>query len=222
MDGDDVLPRLEFPAQVADVRVDRPLVTFEGDAAHRVEQLGASENAPGLAHHGRQKFELGHGEHHAPVRQVDLVARPVQGQVARPDHFAGRIPAGASQDRAHAHHQFARAERFGDVIICPQFQADELVRLLDAGREHDDGHIAFMSQGTAKVQPVHAGQHQVQHDQVRLLGARQRQPLQPVPGGDDIKTGGVQIVAADLDDLGFVIDDENFLGHCLSDYGADG
>src|SRR5712692_4118899 len=42
---------LDLPPDVLDVRIDRPLVGFEGDPADRAQQLGAGKDAPRLARH---------------------------------------------------------------------------------------------------------------------------------------------------------------------------
>ena len=44
------------------------------------------------------------------------------------------------------------------------------------------------------------------------------QSLRAVPGGDHVKSGGMQVVLADLNDLGFIVYDETFPGHGI-DYG---
>src|SRR5258708_5331776 len=49
--------RLELAPDVFDVSVDSALIGFEGDAVHRVQQLGAGEDATRLARHRRQELE---------------------------------------------------------------------------------------------------------------------------------------------------------------------
>ena len=55
---------LQFAAQVPDVGVDGPLVSFEGEAVCRLEQLQAVEDLPGMA-----QEELEQGER-APQRRM--------------------------------------------------------------------------------------------------------------------------------------------------------
>src|SRR3970282_2067692 len=66
VDGEQVarLPRvgLELAPDVLHVRVDGPLVGFERDAVHRVEELAAREHTPGLAGEREQELELRGGE----------------------------------------------------------------------------------------------------------------------------------------------------------------
>ena len=98
VDGQDVARlarvRLELPAEVLDVRVDRPLVRLEGDAVDGVEQLRAGEDAARLAGHRGQQRELGR-------RQLDGRARDRR-PAAAARRAAGRRTAIRSSDVAAA------------------------------------------------------------------------------------------------------------------------
>ena len=57
----------------------------------------------------------------------------------------GTLPAGslaAPQERAHAREQLAGAERLREVVVGAEIQRGDLVRLLVANGQHDDGHAA--------------------------------------------------------------------------------
>ena len=75
---------------------------------------------------------------------------------------------GASQHGLHAGDQFARRERLGQVVVGPEFEAQQLVELVVAGREHDDRRRRVAADGSSHVQAVGPGQAQVQDDEVRL------------------------------------------------------
>jgi hypothetical protein len=51
-----------------------------------------------------------------------------------------RSPTGrvAAQDGLDARHQLAGIERLGQVVIGAELEADDLVDVLAAGRQHDD------------------------------------------------------------------------------------
>src|ERR1700693_6307894 len=53
---------LDLSPDVLDVRIDRSLIRFEGDAADRAQQLRAGEDPSGLARHGCEQLEFGAGE----------------------------------------------------------------------------------------------------------------------------------------------------------------
>src|SRR6266545_3732435 len=71
--------------------------------------------------------------------------------------------AGAAQHGPHPGDQLPRGERLGQVVIGTHGQADQLVDLVALGGEHDDVGVAEGPDPPADLDPVDAGQHQVQH-----------------------------------------------------------
>jgi len=74
--------------------------------------------------------------------------------------------------------------------------------------EHDDRHVALFAQDAAHGQPVHARQHEIEHDQVGVLLTGQAQPLDAVGGAQHIETLGLQTAGQRFAHGGFVFDDE--------------
>src|SRR6185503_18173698 len=108
--------RLELAADVLDVRVDGALVALEGHAVHRVEKLGAGEDAAGLSGHRHEDLELGRGQVHRAARDRGPQPRRVEKELADLEVLA-RLdrPLAPAQHRADACDQLARAERLGDL-----------------------------------------------------------------------------------------------------------
>ena len=77
--GEDVFAGFQLAPQVADVRINGALVTFKCHAAHRIEQLRAGEDAPGLAHQRGHDLKLRGGERDGAVRQIHLITGAVEG-----------------------------------------------------------------------------------------------------------------------------------------------
>ena len=84
---------------------------------------------------------------------------------------AGRETLGLpAQHGVDARDQLARIERLGEVIVGAHLQADDAIDVLALGGEHDDRHrLAGAAQAAAYRQAVLAGQHQVEHEQVRRI-----------------------------------------------------
>src|SRR5215207_9122381 len=102
---------------------------------------------------------------HPATWQVD--PEPVVGQ------FVGTLARryrGPAHDRPDARHQLPDGERLGDVVISPQLEPDDPVYLVVAGGQHDDGHVALRPDPPYNLRAVELGEHDVQHDQVRLIG----------------------------------------------------
>ena len=78
----------------------------------------------------------------------------------------GRARLGAAEQGVDARQQLADAERFGDVIVRAEVEADDFVDLLALGREHEDGRGDLSgAEFLADVVAAFAGQHHVEHDE---------------------------------------------------------
>ena len=76
----------------------------------------------------------------------------------------------AAQEGFDACQQFGRFERFGEVIVGPQFQAHDAIVELRLGGEHEDGDVvALLAEFAADFEAALAGQHDVEHDEVELF-----------------------------------------------------
>lgn len=140
-----------------------------------------------------------------PGRRVET--QPAPGQRAGPVHRYGGP--GAAQHGVDPQDQFARAERFGDIVVGAGLQPEDAVLLVTAGGEHDDGDRPVLPHSAADLEAVHGGEHQVQDDEV---GPVRREPCQrggTVAGLLDGVTGAVQIADDDLGDGRVVVHDED-------------
>lgn len=72
--------------------------------------------------------------------------------------------------------EFLDVERLGDVVVGAQLQAGDAIRALVALSQEDDRDMTGargLAQLAADCVAVHIGQHDVQHDQLGQLFARQ-------------------------------------------------
>ena len=73
----------------------------------------------------------------------------------------------AAQQGAHPGQQLGEPERLGDVVVGARVEPHDRVDLVGAGRQHEHRHpAALVAQAPAHLQPVHAGQAEVEHHQV--------------------------------------------------------
>jgi hypothetical protein len=62
-----------------------------------------------------------------------------------------------AQPYPHAREQLLEAKRLGQVVVCPQLQAADLVDHVVAGAEDEHGHVlAAGAQVTQDLQAIHA------------------------------------------------------------------
>src|SRR5919112_418312 len=101
---------------------------------------------------------------HPATWQVNL--EPVVGQ------FVGTLARrhrGPAHYRPDARHQLPDGERLGDVVVRPKLEPDDPVYLVVAGSQHDDRHVALRPDPPYDLRAVELGEHDVEHDQVRLI-----------------------------------------------------
>ncbi len=208
--------RLDLSPDVLHVRVDGTLVRFECDAVDRVEELGPGEHATGLPSHGGEKLELGRRELGPPAGDGHAHAGQIELHVANPDQLGrGARHLRAPQHGTNAGDELLGAERLGDVVVSPEFQADELVRLVRPRGEHDDQHRRVTAQCACHVETVEARQPQIQDHEIRTLGPGDAQGRRPVRGGRNGEPGTLQEVSRQAHDMRLVVDDQDALhvGH---------
>ena len=143
---------------------------------------------------------------------VDAEARDVEHEVAGLDSVArlGGSRA-ASEHGANAGDELARAERLGHVVVRAELQPEERVELGVPRGQDDDRRRAGGADRPDHLQPLDLGEAEVEDDEVGLSSPDGLQRRRAVAGRQDREAGVLEVVARQLDDLGFVIDDEDGL-----------
>src|SRR3989440_1306140 len=185
---------------------------------------GAAQHLGAVPPHFAQQVEPGHHRAAPPQQcdeQVELFRRERHRLAASEDGAGGRNhldvtkPLGrraavfpgdggrrAAQQRLHAGEQLEHTERLGDVVVRAQPEAAHFVRFLAPRREDEDGHgAAGLAQRAQHAEPVHAGQHEVEDDQVGPAVARARQSLGAVVGHLDLIAFDLQVVAQPVGEI---------------------
>src|SRR5438132_2353058 len=207
---------LDLPADVLHVRVDGALVRLERDAADRLEQLGAREDAAGLGGKRGEELELRRRELDGPAGDGRLEAWHVEDEVAGGYEFGLRgRPLGAPEHRTDPGDELLRAEGLGEVVVRAELQADELVGLLAAAREHDDGDRRLATDRAGDVEAIDLGKPEIEHHEIGPRRAEDGERGPPVVRDLHAEARVLEVVARELDDLRLVVDDEDPLhgGH---------
>ena len=77
-----------------------------------------------------------------------------------------------AQQRAHPGQQLGQPERLADVVVGARVEADDEVDLVGAGGEHEHRQVGHVEpHPAAHLEPVHAGQAEVEHQQVDAAAA---------------------------------------------------
>ena len=124
----------------------------------------ARENLSGLIHQGEHDLKLGRGQSDVSARYLNFIVPAVDSDRTGADNLIIRIADHPAQDHPGARNQFARTEGFGDLIIRPQFQPEQLVIFFGTRCEYNDRNIAIVANGATDLQSIHSRQDEIEHD----------------------------------------------------------
>ena len=158
----------------------------------------AEQAAPGVHHVRRlrepvQEVEFRCREMDVAALERDDPRRGVDHERAQADRVVGRRrPVGAAQERPHACHELPWAERLRHVVVGAYAEPDLQVGLRVACREHEDGDLPVALDAPAHLEPVDSGKHEVEHDEVRAVGAAEVDRLETVACDLDVEALGAE------------------------------
>src|SRR5207245_3838012 len=122
----------------------------------------------------------------------------------------------AVQDRWPPGDQLARAERFHQVVVGPDLQPAHAIYRCGRGRQHDDrktGGHRISTELAADLQAVETREHEVEDEKIRALFLGETKRGQAVRGLQTLKSLLLKVVAHQVDQILFVINDEHRRGH---------
>ena len=94
----------------------------------------------------------------------------------------------AAEHRVNARDELARIERLRQIVVGAHLESDDAVDVLAFGRQHDDRHrLAGAAQPAAYRQAVFAGEHEVQHDEMRRIALQLLVEIARVGKGRDVE-----------------------------------
>src|SRR5947208_921307 len=210
---------LDLLAKVADVDVDRLLVLVERlVVAEELEELGPRVDPAGPAREMAEDLELRRREADPAGSALHAPALEVDEEIAVADDAAaggiGEVAVGASQERLDAAHELAKAERLRHVVVCAELEADDLVDLVVARRQHEHGCLRPSgAQPAQDLEPVDAGQPDVEDDEVGRLVDREVEPVLARPGDGYLVALLLERVLDPAGNRELVFDDEDGGGH---------
>src|SRR5262245_22054940 len=119
---------------------------------------------------------------------------------------------GLAEDRVDALHQLSGAEGLGDVVVGAHLEAHLLIHVAPLRGEQDHRDVARLLvalERLAGLVAVELRHHDVEHDQVGLLGLRLLDGLLAVERRDDRVPLHSKTEVEDVDDVDLVIHDQN-------------
>ena len=115
----------------------------------------------------------------------------------------------APEERPDPGRQLAQAERLRDVVVGAELEPDDLVELAVLGGQHHDRHAGLGADDPADLDAGQLGEHQVQQDEVRALGAERARASRPSAAGTTRKPSSLERVRERLAQRRLVLHDED-------------
>src|SRR5262249_57423129 len=97
-------------------------------------------------------------------------------------------------------------------------EADHAIDLVGLRRQHDDGYTCggrVAPETAAHLEAVQPGQHEIEHHQIRHVGLRLSQRIQPVRHRPAAETVALQVQDDKPANVRLVLHHQNFAGHRL-------
>jgi hypothetical protein len=199
----------DFLAQAADTDVN----TARGKELFGVpdggEKLFASKNAARVRGEVMEKAEFEQAGGDGLVGAGDAIGVEMDLQAVESERLtplAGRF--GAPEEELYAGDQFARAERFGDVIVRARLKSGDEVGFAAAGGKHDDRKT--LKQGVLagfgeNLKPGNAGKHGVEKEKIGCRLFERGAAGYTVERFGDVETRFPEFVADEYGDVGVVL-----------------
>ena len=106
--------------------------------------------------------------------------------------------------------EFEHAERLRDVVVGAEPEAEDFIGFFAARCENENGYgTTLVAQGSQHSIPVHARQHEVEDDEVRVKFARARDAGDSILGDGDFIASDFQAIPQPVGEVRIVLDDEH-------------
>ena len=122
-----------------------------------------------------------------------------------------RTGCSAPLHRTQTRQQFTEAERLGEIIVGARVQAAHYVGNRVLSREHQHrGCDSLLTKLLGQFESIHLGQHDVEHDRVKLVGVSEFPAFAAVGSTHHVMALFGEAAAQQFEHAGFIFDDEQF------------
>jgi len=151
---------------------------------------------------------------------LDLARARVDGEPVELDALGGAGGRSrASEHRLDARRELTRRERLRHVVVGAELEADDAIGLLSARGEHDHGQVAAGADPSAQREPVGAGKHHVEDDELRRGPLDELAGAVPVRGDERVEPVSLQVANDHVPHDRLVVDHEDGCHHRIVAHG---
>lgn len=148
-----------------------------------------------------EEAELGGSELELVAVGPGGVVGPVDLDPADADDIARRFAPRPAEQRFDPMNQRLDFEGFGDVVVGPHVETDDLVNFFAAGGQHEDADVlgpGVAAKLPADFEAVDDREHQIQNDDIGLLELSPPEPFLAVGGEGGLEAFLLQVVGEDI------------------------
>jgi hypothetical protein len=137
----------------------------------------------------------------------------VDAQVAQGDQLGTFDPgrgSGPPKNRLDSQYELSRAEGLGHVVVGSHFETNDAIDFVGSRREHDHGQtngLRVPPKSSTDLDAGEVGQHDVEHQQVRLTPLDLGESGVTIMGDRDFVAGGPQVERNQICQINLVLDD---------------
>src|SRR5690625_654530 len=158
---------------MTDMYVDDPCVTVILEIPYTVQQLVPAGHFTPVIREVKEQFKFLRRQDELPVLEINIITVQVDFKVTDFEDLLrlfGIFGLGAPEDGFHPGHDFARAERFRQIIIRTELEPEYLIEFIVLCRQHENWQVhLLLTQCLTYIYTVHSRQHEVQNHQIRLF-----------------------------------------------------
>ena len=168
-----------------------------------------------MAAQAGQQLQLFGGRIHDLALYAQLIAAHIQAQIVKFIHALFLFLGGgaAAQNRLDAGNHLFGVKGLYHIVVGPQLKAQHTVIHFALGGEHDNGHLTGFADLFAHGAAIHFGHHQIQQNQVRMLGFKGVESFLAVSGQNGGKALFYQIQAQKLGNVAVIIRNKDLFIH---------
>ena len=132
------------------------------------------------------------------------------------DSFVGKACARVAYGGAYARQKLACAERLCYIVVRAEVKSLDLVALVRARRDNDDGQKGPFAHGFYYLKPINIGKTEVENDQIRTVRGYHGVRLRAGAGDDNVVVVGRKYCAQKVCYTALVFNNENFVSNVHS------
>src|SRR5919112_6417765 len=157
---------LYLPSNVSDVHVRSANLAVERSVPKLFHDLLAAIDPSRMGSERLENLEFCSGQVYALVADPNLPTQKIDHEAGEHKSLIWSVDAPTPEVGTHATHYLQRADRLGDVVVCPHLETEYNASFAVARGQHDYRNVAAFPEFLTDTDTVDAREHYVQENQI--------------------------------------------------------